>query len=89
MSPQQALDELDAVESGHGIVDNEAAARRQVLLGKLWRRSTPTFFARRTSRSRAVRISLASVGRAIAFSYTVASTMTRVKSAGLASSATS
>src|SRR5215213_4409280 len=49
-----------------------------------WRRLTPVAWARRTRRSRARCISLASVGKAIAFSCTVVSMTTCRKSAGLA-----
>src|SRR3954471_4004807 len=45
---------------------------------------TPCFWAKRTRRSRARCISLASVGKVIAFSWTVVSTITCWKSAGLA-----
>jgi hypothetical protein len=49
-----------------------------------WRKGTPVFFASFTSRSRARCMSLASVGKAIAFGCTVVSTMTREKSEGFA-----
>src|SRR5215210_5362400 len=45
---------------------------------------TPCFWAKRTRRSRARCISLASVGKVIAFSWTVVSTITCWKSAGVA-----
>src|SRR5215211_199053 len=45
---------------------------------------TPCCWAKRTRRSRARCISLASVGKVIAFSWTVVSTITCWKSAGLA-----
>src|SRR5215210_5910781 len=48
---------------------------------------TPCFWAKRTRRSRARCISLASVGKVTAFSWTVVSTITCWKSAGLAAPA--